>query len=293
MKVTDIWKSKNKPTVSFEFYPAKTSKQVENLSKTIDVLPELKPDFVSVTFGAGGSTKEGSYQLLKKLKKEKNLEVIGYFACYGLGPDEILSVLDSYREMDIENILAVRGDPPPNNAEFTPHPQSMLHATNLITFIKQKYNFCTGAAGYPEGHIECEDMNKDLDYLKLKVDNGAEYIICNYFYDNNYFFKFIEQCRKRGINVPIIPGVMPIYSIKMMKTLAGICGATITDKVQHDLNALPKDDKKSILNFGIQFATKQCTELIKAGVPGLHFYTMNRCASIKEILFRLRNDGLL
>jgi methylenetetrahydrofolate reductase (NADPH) len=293
VKVTDIWRSRQEPTISFELFPAKTEKAAANLEKAIDKLAALKPDFVSVTFGAGGSAREGSRQLVEKLRNEKGLEVMAYFAGYGLGPEDILAVLDSYQALGVENVLIVRGDVPREQEDFEPHPDSFPHASDLMAFVRPQYDFCLGVAAYPEGHIEAESKEKDLEYLKLKVDHGAEYIICNYFYDNQYFFDFVERCRAMGIDVPILPGVMPIYSVKMMEILAGICGATIVDEVRQGIAALPSDDREALLNFGIEFAVGQCQELLKAGVPGLHIYTMDRSLSAGGIVNRLRSDGLL
>ncbi|MBL7185603.1 MAG: methylenetetrahydrofolate reductase [Phycisphaerae bacterium] len=293
MKVTDLWSAAQKPTVSFELFPPRSPKGAEKLEKAIDALADLRPDFVSVTFGAGGSTREGSRQLVEKLKKEKMLEVVAYFAGYGLGPEDITAVLDSYQTLPIENVLVVRGDVPKELEDFKPHPRSFAHASDLIEFIRPRYPFCLGTAGYPEGHIDCESKDKDLEYLRLKVENGAEYIISNYFYDNRYFFDFVQRCRALGIGVPILAGVMPIYSVKMMKMLAGMCGATITDEVRNGIASLPQDDKESLVNFGIEFAASQCTELLRAGVAGLHFYTMDLSESTVGIVNRLRDDGLL
>jgi len=293
MKATGIWNSSQRPTVSLELFPARSPKGAENLEKTIDELVTLEPDFVSVTFGAGGSTREGSRQLVDKLKNEKGLEVIAYFAGYGLGPDDITAVLDSYEYLGVETILVVRGDPPHDQKDFEPHPQSLPHASDLLSFIRGRYSFCLGAAGYPEGHIEAGSKEKDLEYLKLKVDKGAEYIIANYFYDNRFFFDFVERCKGIGIGVPILPGVMPIYSAKMMETLANLCGATITDEVRQGIARLPEDDKEALQNFGIDFAFGQCKGLIEAGVPGLHFYTMDRSLSTMAVVNRLKSEGLL
>ena len=293
MKVTNMWRSGQKPTVSFEVFPPKTAKAAKNFEDTINTLAALKPDFVSVTFGAGGSTREGSHQLVKKLKDEKGLEVLAYFAGYGLGPDDIATILEGYQALGVENILIVRGDMPREQQDFKPHPDSFPHASDLMAFVRPRYNLCMGVAGYPEGHIESKNKEKDLEYLKLKVDNGAEYIICNYFYDNKYFFDFLERCRAIGINVPILPGIMPIYSVKMMKILASICGATIVDDIHQGIAALPEEDTPALLNFGIEFATNQCRDLLKAGVPGLHIYTMDRSKSAVGIVNRLRDEGLL
>lgn len=293
MRVADIWTSSKKPTVSFELFPARSEKAAEKLEETINDLTALEPDFFSVTFGAGGSTREGSRQLIEKLKKDKGRKVIAYFAGYGLGPDDIVAVLDSYQALRIENILVVRGDMPHDQENFKPHPQSLPHASDIMAFIKPRYDFCIGVAGYPEGHIQAESREKDIEYLKLKVDNGADYIISNYFYDNRYFFDFVERCREAGIDVPIIPGVMPIYSVKMLEMLAGLCGATITEQVRQGIEALPAEDKEALQDFGIDFALNQCRDLLKAGIPGLHIYTMDRSSSSAAIVERLRKENLL
>lgn len=292
MKVIDLWKADQKTTISFELFPARSDKAAENLEKTIDELTALNPDFVSVTFGAGGSTREGSHRLLQKLKHEKGLHVLAYFACFGLGPEDITSVLDSYQALGVGSVLAVRGDAPRDEA-FEPHPDSLPYASDLVAFIRQRYPFCLGVAAYPEGHIDAPDRKKDLEFLKLKLDQGGEYIITNYFYDTGYFFDFVDRCRGIGIEVPIIPGIMPIYSVKMMEMLAGMCGATITEDVREGLASLDEGDKDALITFGVEFAYRQCAELLNAGVPGLHIYTMDRSASTVGLVNRLRAEGLL
>ena len=293
MKLIDLWRERQQPTLSFELFPARSDKAADRLEKAIDDLADLEPDFVSVTFGAGGSTREGSYQLIEKLTKEKDLEILGYFACFGLGPDEIKAVLDSYQDLGLQNILAVRGDEPRELDGFEPHPQSLPYASDLVTFISSHYDFCLGVAGYPEGHIDAESKEKDIEILKLKVDNGADFIITNYFYDNRFFFDFVERCQTAGINVPILPGIMPVYSVKMMEMLAGLCGATITNELHQGIAALSVDDQQALNNFGIDFATAQCKELLAAGVVGLHIYTMDRSSSTVGIVKRLKSEGVL
>jgi methylenetetrahydrofolate reductase (NADPH) len=294
MKVTDLWSSNSKPTVSFELFPARSEKAAANLVKALDQLAALKPDFVSVTFGAGGSTKEGSRQLIENLINEKKLDVIAYFAGFGLAPDEITETLDRYQSIGVANVLIVRGDPPHGMDDFQPHPDSFKYASDLMKFVRPKYpNLCMGVAGYPEGHNECVSKDKDLEYLKMKVDNGAEYIIANYFYDNKFYFDYVDRCRKAGIDVPIIPGVMPVYSVKMMENLAKLCGATITDELREGINKLPEGDKQALNDFGVEFALKSCRGLIEAGVPGLHIYTMDRSSSTVALVNRLREEGLL
>lgn len=293
MKLTEIWEKGQKPTISFELFPARNEKAAERLEVAIANLADLHPDFMSVTFGAGGSTREGSRQLLKKLKTGLGLEVVGYFAGYGLGLDQIVDVLDSYQEIGVENILVVRGDIPHDQDDFSPHPDSFAHANELVEFIRPKYDFCLGVAGYPEGHIDAESKAQDLEYLKVKVDCGADYIITNYCYDNQYFFDFVERCHAIGINVPIVPGVMPIYSVKMMESLAALCGATITNEIRQGLAELPEGDKAAVSDFGIEYAYRQCKGLINSGVPGIHIYTMDRSKSVVEIVSRLSSEGLL
>ncbi|MFA4902119.1 MAG: methylenetetrahydrofolate reductase [Desulfobaccales bacterium] len=292
MKVTEMWKKKQ-PTVSFELFPARNAEANEKLERVIDQFAVMEPDFVSVTFGAGGSTREGSRQLVTTLKNELKLEVMAYFAGYGLGPDDIQGVLDSYLSLGVDNLLVVRGDPPHGQPDFKPHPASLLHASDMLEFIRPRYPYCLGTAGYPEGHIEAQSKPKDLEYLKLKVEKGAEYILTNYFYDNRYYFDFVAACRSLGITVPIVPGIMPIFSVKMMNHLAKLCGATITSGLQQRLAALAEGDIPALLNFGIDFAFEQCKELIAAGVPGLHFYTMDRSKSTVAVVARLRREGLL
>ena len=292
MRLVDLWNSTTKPTISFELFPPRTEKAAKNLETVIDNLAGERPDFVSVTFGAGGSTREGSRQLIRELKQEKGLEVLAYFACYGLSPGEITAVLDDYQALGVETILAVLGDKPEDEA-FEPHPDSLPYALDLVTFIRDRYDFCVGVAGYPEGHIDAASEAKDLEVLKRKIDTGAEYIITNYFYDNVYYFDFLDRCNNAGINVPILPGVMPIYSVKMMEMLAGMCGATITDKLRKGIDALDKDDREALIEFGIEYASGQCEKLLGSGVCGLHFYTMDRSKSTVGILKRICAGGAL
>jgi methylenetetrahydrofolate reductase (NADPH) len=292
MKLTELWRQAQKPTLSFELFPARSAKAAEKLETTIDELVALQPDFISVTFGAGGSTREGSRLLVQKFMKEEGVNTLAYFAGYGLGPDEIISVLDDYQALGVENVLVVRGDPP-HDESFAPHPDSFSYANELMAFIRPKYEFCIGVAGYPEGHIDAESKEKDIEYLKFKVDQGAEYIITNYCYDNRFFYDYVERVKAAGIDLPILPGVMPIYSIKMMEMLAGLCGATITDEIRKGINALPEDDSEALLKFGIDYAIGQCAELLEAGVVGLHIYTMDRSTSAMGILHGLRGEGLI
>ncbi len=291
MRVTKLYESK-KTVISMEFFPPRNKKAEGKFGTIIDKLSILSPDYMSVTFGAGGSTREGSYQTVKQIIVDKNLPTVAYISGYGLGPDEIKNVLDRYKELGIETIFVISGDKP-GDEEFTPHPESFSYASDIIAFIKKHYDFTLGCAGYPEGHIESESLEKDIEYLKLKVDNGADYIVAQYFYDNKYFFDFVKRCRAIGITVPIIPGIMPVYSVKMTNSLSKVCGTTITNALQHKFEIVDADDKSEVLNLGIDFATEQCRKLLKEGVAGLHFYTMNRSKTTIEIISRLKQEKLL
>ncbi|MBN1440943.1 MAG: methylenetetrahydrofolate reductase [Anaerolineales bacterium] len=292
MRITRRWQTRQTPSLAFEFFPPKNSAAAQKLDVAIDRLSELKPDFVTVTFGAGGSTRDGSRQLAARLIREKGLDVVAYFAGYGLGLREIEDVLKGYSEVGVENVLVVRGDPPRDPA-FRPRPDSLAYASDLLEYIRPRFPFCLGAAGYPEGHVRSESPERDADFLKLKVDQGAEFIITNYFYDNRFFFDYLDRCRARGVKVPILPGVMPIYSAKMTESLAAACGATVPEALRRQLAAIPESDKQAVRGFGIEFLAQQCRELLAAGAPGLLFYTMDRWTAAAEVVHRLRADGLL
>jgi methylenetetrahydrofolate reductase (NADPH) len=293
MRVDDhLQRSDRGPVISFEFSRPKSEEAAANLDKALVDLKAMDPDYVSVTFGAGGSTRDGSIQLVDKLKNQFGFEVAAYIAGVGLSPDQLSEVLDRYRDLHIETLFVIRGDPPTWEDTYEPHPEALSHASDMIAFIKDRYDFCLGAAGYPEGHLESESGALDIDYLKLKVDNGASYIVAQYFYDNSYFFDFLDRCRAAGITVPVIPGIMPIYSVKLMENLARICGVTIVDEIRQGLAKLPPDDKQAVAAFGQELAIRQCRDLLQRGVAGLHFYTMNRAKSVVAVLEALRAEGL-
>ncbi|MBW2100074.1 MAG: methylenetetrahydrofolate reductase, partial [Deltaproteobacteria bacterium] len=240
MRVADFYNEKTKnPIISFEFFRAKTEKAADDLEKTLDVLSKTKHDYMSVTFGAGGTTRDGSFQLIDKLKNERGIDVVAYIAGVGLGPDALTTVLDKFKNQGIETVFVIRGDEPQGDVAFDPHPEAMAHASDLVAFIRDRYDFCLGAAGYPEGHTEAESLEKDIEYVKLKQDNGADYIVAQYFYDNRFFYNFVDRCRAIGVTVPIIPGIMPIYSLKLMEILSDACGSAITDDVQKGLAQIP------------------------------------------------------
>jgi len=286
MRVSNLYDTKEKAIVSMEFFPPRDEKAKKKFGGIIEELSMLNPDYMSMTFGAGGSNRDGSYQAVKTIKIDKNQPTVAYIAGYGLGPDEITEVLDKYKELGVKTIFVIRGDQP-KEENHTPHPDSFSYASEMIEFIKKRYDFTLGCAGYPEGHVDAESLDKDIEYVKKKVDNGAEYIVAQYFYNNKYFYDYLDKCAAAGVSVPIVPGIMPVYSVKLTGTLARVCGSTITDKMQSELDRLSGAEASEVLNFGIDFATEQCRDLLKNGVPGLHFYTMNRKKSTTEIISQL------
>lgn len=294
MSAADLYKDTQRhPVISFEFSRPKTEKAATNLEKALDSLTQASPDYVTVTFGAGGSTREGSNELIDKLKNERGQNVVAYIAGIGLGPEEVAEAMERFKRLGVDTVFVIRGDAPTWDENYKPHPDAMQHASDMLRFIKNRYDFCLGAAGYPETHIEAVSPEKDLDSLKLKEDEGAEYIIAQYFYDNRFFYDYMDKVQAKGIRVPIVPGIMPIYSVKMTENLAKICGAAITQEVRSSLDSISPDDKGAVVQYGIDLATKQCKELLKYGVPGLHFYTMNRGKSVVSILSSLKEDGAL
>ncbi|WP_299983730.1 methylenetetrahydrofolate reductase [NAD(P)H] [Desulfobacula sp.] len=291
MRVTDLYKTKE-PVISMEFFPPRNQIAADKFSETVDVLSALHPDYFSVTFGAGGSTRDGSYQAVKELLIKKQLPTVAYIAGFGLGPDDIRPVLDAYEKLGIETIFVIRGDQPTTDG-FESHPDSFSYASELISYIKSHYDFTLGCAGYPEGHIESKDIETDIKHLKEKVDAGAEYIVTQYFYDNQYFFDFVSKCKKEGIEVPIIPGIMPIYTIKMTRMLSKVCGSSIPAGLEKKLKAIDPEDKDTILKLGIDVAVDQCRGLLEKGVAGLHLYTMDRSKTTVEILRQLSQEKCL
>lgn len=291
MRVTDLY-AKKTPVVSMEFFPPRDEAAAEAFDAIVDTLANRSPDYLSVTFGAGGSNRDGSYQTVKNLIKEKELPSVAYIAGYGLGPDDITGVLDHYRALGVETIFVIRGDQP-RDENFAPHPESFSYASDLIGFIRERYDFTIGCAGYPEGHVEAESIDTDIRYLKKKQDNGAQYVVAQYCYDNRVFFNYVEKCQAAGVTVPIIPGIMPVYTVKLTNILSKVCGAAIPPALQDKLDAVKDADKETVVQTGIDFAVNQCRDLLKQGVPGLHFYTMNRSKSISEIMDRLKEEGLL
>ncbi|MBN1982151.1 MAG: methylenetetrahydrofolate reductase [Chitinivibrionales bacterium] len=289
-----FWNHK-KPTVSFEFFPARTEKAEVKLQEVLPRLFSLKPDFVSVTFGAAGSSAEGSLRLLRQFIGMKSCAVVGYIAAYGLSAQRLGAIANEYAQAGADSIFCIRGDQPQegDGTQISPHPEGFTYASEFVDYLKPRCALPIGVAGYPEGHRDTPDKQQDCYFLKRKVDAGAAYIITQYFYENDYFFDFTRRCRSIGITVPIIAGVMPIYSVKMTQSLSALCATSIPSSISVDLAAMNPDDKGAIEEYGVNAAVKQCKELLQTGVDGLHFYTMDRSQSVERIIKQLRLEHML
>lgn len=282
MHIKDIF-AQNKITFSFEFFPPRDEQSSRDLFQTIRELIPLKPSFVSVTYGAGGSTRELTHDLVVKIQKETNLTVVSHLTCVGSTKEEIYQILKRYCESGICNIMALRGDPPKGMDRFVPTEGGFQYAAELVAFIRKHFpSMGIGVAGYPEGHPETPNRILEMEYLKQKVDAGADYICTQLFFDNRDFYDFRERCRIAGISVPIIAGIMPITSRKSMMRMAELAlGARFPARLLRDIARAENDD--FVAKVGIHWATEQVYDLINNGVDGIHFYTLNRSRATLEI----------
>lgn len=273
---------------SFEFFPPKDSEGFERLFTTIGQLKSCQPTYVSVTFGAGGSTRTQTIDLVGRIKNEIGLESMAHLTCVGSSKEELRSILDTLQEEGIQNVLALRGDPPQGQEKFEKPENGFAYANELVEFIRKHYDFCIGVAGYPEGHVECRDKSADLENLKRKVDAGADFIVTQLFFDNRFYFDFVERARNLGIQVPIIPGIMPILNVKQIKRFTKMCGSAIPEALMKQLES-SQDEPETVRKIGIEHATLQCELLLQEEAPGIHFYTLNRSNATLKILESLRN----
>ena len=285
MKVADLY-ARQKHTFSFEFFPPKTEEGEAKLFETIAQLKKLNPSFVSVTYGAMGSTRNNTIRIVDQIKKQMGLEPASHLTCVGQTRDEIEVYLEELNKRGIENIVALRGDPPKGETEFKPVPNGFRYGSELVGFIRKhpklSKHFSLAVAGYPEGHIECKDKVQDLKHLKEKIDQGADVIITQLFFDNRDFFDFVERCRKIGIKIPIVAGIMPVTNGAQIRRFASMCGAAIPKRLDEALTKFG-EDHASVEKFGVEFASDQCRDLLKQGVPGIHFYTLNKPAPTENI----------
>lgn len=291
MRISDIL-GRKRPIFSFEFFPPKSDEAGAQLEKTIAELQPLQPDYVSVTYGAGGSTREKTLDIVSRIKRGTGIEAMAHLTCVGSTSEELRSVLDRLVEAGVENVLALRGDPPKGQTTFVPTEGGFRYASELAAFIQDNYSdsLCIGGAGYPEKHIECGNPAVDLTNLKRKVDNGASFIITQLFFDNRRYFEFVDNARAQGIHVPIIPGIMPITNASQVERFTVSCGATLPFRLAAELDRR-RDNPTAVMQLGIAHATAQCIDLLQSGAPGVHFYTLNRSTATMQVLTALRTIG--
>jgi methylenetetrahydrofolate reductase (NADPH) len=277
-----------RPCFSFEFFPPKTDEGWENLWSAAQELKQDEPAFVSVTYGAGGSTRGRTIEIVKKIKRELGLEAMAHFTCVGATVPELRGTLDEMRAAGIENVLALRGDPPKGETEWTKTEGGLEYSRELVELIGADYpSLAIGAACFPETHIHATSAEDDLRHLGEKVSAGVDFLITQLFFDNAFYFDFVSRARAAGIRAPIIPGIMPITNVGQIERMAALCGSEIPDGLRRELHAR-EDDQEAVLDFGVAYATLQCSELLAAGAPGIHFYTLNRSPATRAILSALK-----
>ena len=291
--IRDIYQAKlaeRKPVISFEFFPPKTDEGDRNLlEKQIPTLLLTKPDFCSVTYGAGGSTRDKTLKIVDCIQRQHGLTALAHLTCVNHTCDEVRTLLEKIRALGGKNILALRGDAP-GGGEFQPTPGGFEFSAQLVKFIREQGDFSTGVAGFPEGHVACkEGKHADWRHLREKVDAGADFVLTQLFFDNADFFEFRDfVAGKLGVRVPLVPGVISILSAAQIKKFTQLCGSKIPPPLRAKLDQLENNDQAAA-QFGIEYATRQCEELLRAGVPGLHFYTLNKSHSTVAVL---KNLGL-
>jgi methylenetetrahydrofolate reductase (NADPH) len=291
MRISRLLDSK-KPLISFEFFPPKTPEGLTNLMASIEALKELHPSFVSMTYGAGGSTRGKTVELVSKIKHEIGLEAVAHLTCVGHTQNELADVLSELKAHGIENVLALRGDPPRGDSKFTPAPGGFAYASELVAFIRKRFDFCVGVAGYPEKHVEAPSLEEDMVHLKEKVRAGGDFVVTQLFFDNADYFSFVEKLRRMGIESPVIAGIMPVTDYDQIQRFTSMCGARIPDVLRAKLEQA-RGDSAAVVKIGIEHASQQCHDLLKNGAAGIHFYTLNKSQATREIFQRLRSAGVL
>ncbi len=289
-KLTEIFKEKER-TFSLELFPPKTEKGYEKLLDTISLLSELKPDFISCTYGAGGSNRGRTLDIAQHIQDKHNIIAVAHLTCVCHTKDELKSILEEIKKRNIQNVLALRGDPPQDNPGWTPGEDNFKYSSELVAFMREHFKdyFGIGVAGFPEGHPLSPDKETDADLLKVKIDAGADYIATQLFFDNKDYFDYVARLKKRGVTARIIPGILPITNYNSLLKFCEVCGASVPQKI-HDLFKPIADDSEKTLQVGIEFAVSQCQELLQKKAPGFHFYCLNKLNPVKEIINQIRKQ---
>src|SRR5919199_6002732 len=289
MRIDERLADDARPSFSFEFFPPKTEEGERNLTAALDELSGMDPTFVSVTYGAAGSLEQRrkTLDIVSRIKSDFSLEAMAHLTCVGATVDDLRATLDRMRDAGVDNVLALRGDPPQGQDEWTATEGGLRYSRELIELIRTEYDFAIGAACFPEVHIHADSAESDLRYCKEKVDAGARFLITQLFFDNAVYWDFVARARDVGIDVPIIPGIMPITSFEQIKRFTSMIGATIPDELLRELG-LRADQPDAVADLGVAYATLQCADLLAKGAPGIHFYTLNRSTATRAILSALR-----
>jgi methylenetetrahydrofolate reductase (NADPH) len=288
MRIDELYASSADPVFSFEFFPPKTEEGERNFWNAVAELRALEPAFVSVTYGAGGSTKDKTLELVTRVRDEFGLTAMPHFTCVGATVEELREQLDKMREAGLENVLALRGDPPRGQEEWTKTEGGLEFSAELVSLIRGSYpELAIGGACFPETHIHATSPEDDLRYLKEKVDAGARFLITQLFFDNAYYVDFLARARDIGIEVPIVPGIWPITNVAQIERVTKMSGAQMPGLLLEELHARG-DSPEAVLDFGVAYATLQCAELLALGAPGIHFYTLNRSPATRAILSALK-----
>jgi methylenetetrahydrofolate reductase (NADPH) len=286
-RIDEIIAGKGAPVFSFEFFPPKSDEGEANLRRALRELSPLAPDFVSVTYGAGGTTRDRTVDIVASLRQEFGLEAMAHFTCVNATVDDLRATLDRMRDAGVENVLALRGDPPEGQDRWTQTDGGLEHSTELVALMEAEYDFAIGAACFPETHIDAVDPESDLRHLRAKVDAGARFLITQLFFDNAVYDEFVARARDAGIDVPIVPGIMPITNVHQIKRITALCGSEIPSRLRYALESRA-DEPEAVSELGVAYATLQCAQLLANGAPGVHFYTLNRSPATRAILGALR-----
>jgi len=287
-KLVEIFKEK-KQTFSFELFPPKTEQGYEKLLLTISELAKLKPDFISVTYGAGGGSRDKTFDIVEHIERKYSTIGVAHLTCVLHTKDEIKVIISDIKRRGIQNILALRGDPPKENPNWQPTEHNFKYSSELCGFIRKDFgdSFSIGVAGFPEGHILSPNREQDAKYLKMKIEAGADFVITQLFFDNKDYFEYVGRLKKLGVSNRVIPGIIPITDYDSIVRFCKMCGASVPQKV-HDIFEPIQNDPEKTLKAGIDFCIKQCRELLQKGVPGLHFYTLNKVHPVDVILREAR-----
>ena len=279
---------RGEPVFSFEFFPPKTEAGDRALLATMAELKPLRPDYVSVTYGAGGTTRDRTVELAGYIVGTLGIEAMSHLTCVGASRAELTQVLDRLEAAGVSNVIALRGDPPVGDDAFRPHPEGLVHANELVALIREQGRpLCVAAACYPEKHTEAVSLDADIAHLRRKVDAGADFLITQLFFDNAVYFDFVARARAAGIHVPVVAGIMPLTNLSQIERFTERCGATIPRDLHQRLEPY-RDDAEKVEALSIEFAIGQCRELLDRGAPGVHFYTLNRSRATRDILSALR-----